>query len=166
MYVLPFYADKTFLSFDFLKCCLCGTNFCRLIALRRKKIHFLTKYRGLGNGYKVTIISATRVLGFKVEYRNQFCRNYKRAKVYRLRIGEKDEFNIMLGNPAFKEVASCLNSHRHFEIQSCLSWEYIPFFVYIQVAIRWSMCCQFEESSMRRIFLSLDHYTIILRNSP
>ena len=64
-------------------------------SLKKEKLHFPTKYRGLGDGYKLTIFSATRVLKFKVEYRNQFCRNYKRAKACRLRIGEKGEFKFM-----------------------------------------------------------------------
>ena len=116
---------RCWVSFDFQKCCLCRTTFCRLIALRRKKFTFLR------NTVASVTASATRVLKFKVEYRNQFCRNCKRANACRLRIGEKREFKFMLANPAFKEVASCLNSHRHFEIQSCLIWAYIPFFVYI-----------------------------------
>ena len=169
MYVLPFYANKTLLSFVWVsEICQCRNTFSRLIALRRKNIHFPSKYRGLGDGYKATITFATRVLTFKgePEYRNQFSRNYKRRESVPTANWLKARVQIRVAICAFKEIASCLSSHRHFEIQSCLIWAYIPFCVYIQVAIRCSICFQFEESSMRAIFLSLDHHTIVLRNSP
>ena len=165
MYDLPFYADKTLLSLVWFSEILSLSNyFLSPYSFKKEINHFPTKHRGLGNSYKVTIIFATLVQ-LKVEYRNQFCRNCKRAKAFRLWIGEKREF-IFMQRIALLEVASFLNSHRHFEIQSCLIWEYIPFCAYIQVAIRCSICFQFEETSMRCIFLSLDHHTIISPNSP
>ena len=128
--------------------------------------HFPTKHRGLGNSYKVTIIFATLVR-LKVEYRNQFCRNYKRAKAFWRWIGEKREFIFMRRIALLKRLLLFWTHIVTLKFQSCgLVWEYIPFCVYIQVAIRCSICFQFEETSMRCIFLSLDHHTIISPYSP
>ena len=95
MYDLPFYADKTLLSFVWFSEILSLSNyFLSPYSFKKEINHFPTKHRGLGNSYKVTIIFATLVQ-LKVEYRNQFCRNCKRAKAFRLWIGEKREFIFM-----------------------------------------------------------------------
>ena len=107
MYVLPFYANKTLLSFVwFSEIGRCRTTFSRLITSRRKNIHFPSKYRGLGDGYKATITFATPVLTFteEPEYRNLFSRNYKQAKACRLQIGEKREFKFMWRIPLSKRL--------------------------------------------------------------
>ena len=153
--------------FDFLKFCLCRTTFCRLIALKEIN-HFPTKHRGLGNSYKVTIIFAT-LAQLKVEYRKQFCRNYKRAKACQLWIGEKRE-SIFL---SFMRRIALLKRLVLFWIHIVTLKFKVVWFenTYNFVSIFKSRfvaryVSSFEETSMRSIFLSLNHHTIISPNSP